>query len=118
MYAGDMLNAEAGEFVPYSKFGHDVSAMLASCKVFPFSCFSFLVSLFFSLSPCDRRACLLPGTLPPPYPFSSSSVWCQSRGPISVSLCILVLALALMHALSEANAQKHATVSGVNAGWR
>ena len=33
VYAGDLMQAEAAEFVPYSKFAQDVSAMLASCKV-------------------------------------------------------------------------------------
>lgn len=32
VYAGDLMQAEAAEFVPYSKFAQDVSAMLASCK--------------------------------------------------------------------------------------
>jgi len=42
VYAGDLMQAEAAEFVPYSKFAQDVSAMLASCKV----CSSFGVHVF------------------------------------------------------------------------
>ena len=42
VYAGDLMQAEAAEFVPYSKFAQDVSAMLASCKVRVIVCCSVL----------------------------------------------------------------------------